>query len=314
MADNENLSEGKLFRRWKTSLFFVITFAIVNSSLYSAIAKATLHRAQIDTLLRLPLEGKIPFEPIAVWVYISFWPLLILPFWIYSLPRQFKISKILIRFFRQKLGLKGKISWFFANLAIQCLSGVEDLTRFIFGEEDDEKIIRKARIQTFLAYLIVVIISSATYWFMPLVVPRNHFNIEKIAGATVKMLTFVWHSDLPDNTFPSQHASFSFLIFFIFNSLREKPWLSITAINRGSGKKPIVRKMSVVGLIFFFWAVAIVLSTFFVKQHIIADAVAGMTLSYVAFKIGFSNRVYGWLSKIAEKAATIFKKTFCLPR
>ncbi|MCL5733263.1 MAG: phosphatase PAP2 family protein [Patescibacteria group bacterium] len=312
MADNESLPEGKLFRRWKFSFFCVITFAVINSSLYSSIAKATLHRAQIDTLLRLPLESRIPFEPLFVWAYISFWLLLILPFWIYSMPKQFKVTKILIRFFRQKLGLKGQISWFFANLGIKFFGLIEDLTRFIFGEEDDEKVIRKARVQTFLAYLIVAIVSSATYWFMPLVVPRNHISIEKIPGLTIKMLAFVWRSDLPDNTFPSQHASFSFLTFFIFNHLRAKPGWS-ESVFKLTKKKSIKRRISVVGLIFLIWAILIVLSTFFVKQHIIADAAAGMTLSYVAFKVGFSDKLYGWLSRAAKKVTAVFKKVFHLP-
>lgn len=306
MVNNEQ-PESKLFRRWKNSLFFTITFAILNSTIYSYMARVTMRRAQIATLLRLPLESKIPLVPAAIWIYVSFWPLLIIPFWIYSLPKQFQISKILVRFFRQKLGLHGKTSWFFANLVIKLLSAIESVTRFIFGEEDDEKIIRKARIQIFLSYVVISVVSGFIYWLTPFVLPRTHLGIEKLPGLTIRMLSFVWRTDLPDNTFPSQHASFSFLIFFIFNHLRPEPHL-IGIKNYLTSRS---RKMSVVGLIFFLWAAAIVLSTFFVKQHLLMDAIAGISLSYIAFRIGFSDKLYGLVDgKVINPVMMFFKKVF----
>jgi membrane-associated phospholipid phosphatase len=206
--------------------------------------------------------------------------------------------------------LRGKTSWFFANLVIKLLGILEDIARFIFSEEDDEKTIRKARVQTFLSYIIVVLCSSLIYWLTPFMIPRTHLGIEKLPGLTVKMLSFVWNTDRPDNTFPSQHASFSFLIFFIFNHLRSEPGFSKTEFTILG--KTVIRKISVVGLIFLIWAILIVLSTFFVKQHIIADAFAGIALAYASYKIGFNDKLYVLINRIVNPVTAFFKKVFRL--
>jgi hypothetical protein len=43
------------------------------------------------------------------------------------------------------------------------------------------------------------------------------------------------------------------------------------------------------------WGFCIILSTYFVKQHVIADSIAGVAVAYLVFRLGFSEWLYGYL-------------------
>jgi membrane-associated phospholipid phosphatase len=103
--------------------------------------------------------------------------------------------------------------------------------------------------------IVVLLVSYAFYAFLQTYIDRPVITGEDVFS---RMIRDIYASDQPYNDFPSLHASLS-TIFAIH-------WLRVD------------RR---IGLPIAIWAALVVISTVFVKQHYVPDAVAGVLLAYV---------------------------------
>jgi membrane-associated phospholipid phosphatase len=106
-----------------------------------------------------------------------------------------------------------------------------------------------------LSMIAVFTVSYLFYFFLQSFIERPALTGD---DALTGMIRDVYASDQPYNDFPSLHASLSTLIAL--------HWLHVS------------RR---VGAVVAIWAALIVVSTVFVKQHYVADMVAGAGLAYV---------------------------------
>jgi len=114
-----------------------------------------------------------------------------------------------------------------------------------------------------VAFLIATVILSFFYILLPAFYPRDGFvDNSTISGFLVELTKKL---DGAQNTFPSSHVTFSWLItFFIGLSAcaKKNKWLRIG---------------------FLIWASLITLSTLAIKQHFIVDALSGILLAYLCY-------------------------------
>ena len=121
-----------------------------------------------------------------------------------------------------------------------------------------------------LSMIVVFLVSYVFYFFLQSFIERP-----LLAGddALTAMIREVYAGDQPFNDFPSLHASLSTLVAV--------HWLQV------SGR---------IGVVIAIWAALIVLSTVFVKQHYVADMVAGAGLAYVVSRF--------MLARVAARSAS----------
>jgi len=114
--------------------------------------------------------------------------------------------------------------------------------------------------RTLLAYVISVLICYVIYALFQTTVPRAELQGNDLLSWLVQ---FVYTNDAPFNCFPSIHCLSSYLLFRAATQSK--------AIGRGT-------KMGI-GIITW----SIILSTVFVKQHVVMDVFAGIMLGHVIF-------------------------------
>ncbi|RJE87493.1 phosphatase PAP2 family protein [Paenibacillus sp. 1011MAR3C5] len=114
--------------------------------------------------------------------------------------------------------------------------------------------------RTLLAYVISVLICYAIYAIFQTTVPRAELEGNDLLSWLVQ---FVYTNDAPFNCFPSIHCLSSYLLFRAATQSKEI----------GSGTK--------IGIGIITWS--IILSTVFVKQHVVMDVFAGIMLGHVIF-------------------------------
>jgi len=106
-----------------------------------------------------------------------------------------------------------------------------------------------------LSMIAVFLVSYAFYFFLQSFIERPALTGDDLLSG---MIREVYAGDQPYNDFPSLHASLSTLVAV--------HWLHVS------------RRA---GVVVALWAALIVFSTVFVKQHYVADMVAGVGLAYV---------------------------------
>jgi membrane-associated phospholipid phosphatase len=106
-----------------------------------------------------------------------------------------------------------------------------------------------------VSMIAVFLVSYAFYFFLQSFIERPAVTGDDLFSG---MIREVYAGDQPYNDFPSLHASLSTLVAV--------HWLHVS------------RRA---GVVLALWAALIVLSTVFVKQHYVADMVAGAGLAYV---------------------------------
>ncbi|MFF2886402.1 phosphatase PAP2 family protein [Paenibacillus sp. NPDC057967] len=114
--------------------------------------------------------------------------------------------------------------------------------------------------RTLLAYVISVLICYAIYTIFQTTVPRAELDGNDLLSWLVQ---FVYTNDAPFNCFPSIHCLSSYLLFRAATQSKE--------IGRGTK----------IGIGIITWS--IILSTVFVKQHVVMDVFAGIMLGHVIF-------------------------------
>ncbi len=137
----------------------------------------------------------------------------------------------------------------------------------------DRKIYHSSLIAINLSLLICYVI----YIVFQTTVPRP-----QLAGNDIftQMVEFIYSIDRPFNCFPSIHCLISFIL--------------ITAINRSKIKNRINFGI-ITGI-----SVSIILSTFFIKQHVILDAIAAILLGRAVFNLVYKidiERIGKWFRK-----------------
>lgn len=112
----------------------------------------------------------------------------------------------------------------------------------------------------FLAIIIMYFISYLTYLIYP--VKMNRPDLSNASDFFSKVMNKYYQEDLPVNCFPSLHAANSTLMAYFLSKEN--------------------RKLSI---IFWLIAVLVMISTLFVKQHVIMDEIAGFLVAIFAARV-----------------------------
>ncbi len=111
-----------------------------------------------------------------------------------------------------------------------------------------------------IALAVYVIFPVSTYWW------RQEYLANPIVGSFwADQVYAVWAGDTSFNCFPSLHAAVSTICFFT--------WYRYSRVRRSGATK-------VVAYIALFIAAGVILSTLFIKQHYVADEIAGILLAW----------------------------------
>jgi membrane-associated phospholipid phosphatase len=130
--------------------------------------------------------------------------------------------------------------------------------------------------KTLASYIIGLIASYITFFFFQTTVPRP-----ELSGSDMltRMVFAIYNADQPYNCFPSIHVLTSFLM--------------VKGIMASSARNKINA--------FVIWstAVMIIISTLFVKQHVILDVASGIMYAEVIFRVvnTYGGRVFVWIKK-----------------
>ena len=104
----------------------------------------------------------------------------------------------------------------------------------------------------FYSLLTLIGVTSFMFLIFPGYFPRPELGTDIFS----RFLAWIYSLDKPYNLFPSSHISLTVLNTLIFNN----KWI-------------------------YLWAGLIILSTLFTKQHYILDAVSGILLAFICYKI-----------------------------
>ena len=121
---------------------------------------------------------------------------------------------------------------------------------------------RKLFFSTLNGYIIATIILSIFYIFLPSFYPRQLITDSSISSYMVELTRLI---DNANNTFPSGHVTFSWLLaLFLMKSDCAKRWKWL-------------------GPTYLIWATLIAISTLVLKQHYIVDVISGIILATACF-------------------------------
>jgi membrane-associated phospholipid phosphatase len=137
---------------------------------------------------------------------------------------------------------------------------------------------REVFLNTFWAAIITTVILNISYVLLPSFYPRMDFEINTISEA---VLAWTRQIDASNNTFPSGHVSFAWLLCMgVWNSL-------------------LSRQFAYIKWVYFLWAIAISLSTLVLKQHYIIDVLSGIILASLCFYLAKpAARLHGRLIRV----------------
>ena len=118
-----------------------------------------------------------------------------------------------------------------------------------------------------IAVLIYIAFPVSTYWW------RQDFLTHPITNFWADQVYSVWASDTSFNCFPSLHAAVSTTSFFT--------WYQHSKTKPSAATKLVATTALVI-------AGGTILSTIFIKQHYIADEIAGVTLAWLVATLVFN--------------------------
>ena len=121
---------------------------------------------------------------------------------------------------------------------------------------------RPVFLNTFWACLVAALVLNISYVVFPSFYPRIDFEVTNISEAIVEWTRQI---DGANNTFPSGHVTFAWLLFL------------------GAVKSITARKLPSLKRLYLLWAIGVSLSTLVLKQHYIIDVVSGISLAYASF-------------------------------
>lgn len=127
-------------------------------------------------------------------------------------------------------------------------------------------------------FVTCILISSIIFFFFPTTIVRGDINVN---GITSFLVNFIYLTDTPAlNCLPSMHCAFCF--GFMYYSFRlDIKWYYKLLINLIS--------------------ILIILSTMFIKQHVIWDVIAALFLVFIAIVLVKKLRLDSYIKKLLEK-------------
>ncbi len=118
-----------------------------------------------------------------------------------------------------------------------------------------------------IAIVVYIVFPVSTYWW------RLDIQAQNFTGFWAEQVYTVYRDDTSFNCFPSLHAAVSTICFYA--------WYRYAKLKPGT----ITKLLAVVT---FISATGVILSTLFVKQHYIADEIAGIFLAWVVGRLLFN--------------------------
>ena len=115
---------------------------------------------------------------------------------------------------------------------------------------------------TFWACLVAAMILNISYVAFPSFYPRIDFEVTGLSEALVEWTRQI---DGANNTFPSGHVTFAWLLFL------------------GAAKSMAAKRLPALRRLYLLWAIGICLSTLVLKQHYIVDVISGISLACLSF-------------------------------
>jgi membrane-associated phospholipid phosphatase len=116
--------------------------------------------------------------------------------------------------------------------------------------------------KTLATMLISMLVCYFIYFIFQTHVPRPELNGDGFFTSLVKL---IYVNDEPYNAFPSIHSLTSFLMLY-------------GIVKASNTSKPVELTVSIT-------AILIIISTLFIKQHVILDAVSAILLGFVVFQV-----------------------------
>lgn len=129
-------------------------------------------------------------------------------------------------------------------------------------------------------YTLCALLCYFVYSFFQTTVPRPHLSG---SDPLTQLIAYIYHRDRPFNCFPSIHCFSSYMVFRILAGSSFKTRRSLTLVGIGSG--------------------LIILSTQFIKQHVLLDLVAAIALVELVLPVVV--RAERWFSRelpVAERS------------
>lgn len=123
------------------------------------------------------------------------------------------------------------------------------------------KIDRTAYYRTLILYDLGLLIANLVYFFYQTTVPRPEIEADDLFN---HMVSLVYQIDQPFNCFPSLHVFTTYLI--------------MKSIHTYSTQRMVKLVIHVIGIL-------IILSTLFIKQHVILDVIGAVILAEILLKI-----------------------------
>ena len=134
--------------------------------------------------------------------------------------------------------------------------------------------------QALKAYLFVMLVSYAGFWFYPTVAPR--VEMATVNGFAEWSLQLFYDLDQPYGCFPSLHVAYSFVGAFACYRVHRRT-----------------------GLLALAWSVLIGVSTVYTKQHFAVDAAAGAVLGAMSYPLFFRGRPSVPVSDVDRERAPV---------
>jgi len=141
---------------------------------------------------------------------------------------------------------------------------------------------RKIYYKTLISLIVGLVLCYITYFIFQTTVPRP-----KIDGSNLcaKLVLLIYGADKPYNCFPSIHVLTCFLMV------------------RGIYSSSIKNKLN--ATIISLMAAMIIISTLFVKQHVIADVISGILLADIIFDLMYVVEIEKYILILEKKASKI---------
>lgn len=112
--------------------------------------------------------------------------------------------------------------------------------------------------------ILATIVLNLFYFFFPSSYPRAEFAVNGISDIVLQITRDV---DGPNNTFPSGHVCFAWIMFW------------------GVFYSKVAKQLRGVRSLYLLWAIGVSLSTLVLKQHYVVDVISGVSLATTCFFI-----------------------------
>jgi len=157
---------------------------------------------------------------------------------------------------------------------------------------------KSAFMTAYFSCLVATSVLFIFYVLFPSFYPRGDLS-SYYQSTSVWLVEMTRMIDSANNTFPSSHVTFSWLMF-----------LSVS-------NSEIVKKRSFISVVYFLWALLVSFSTIVLKQHFIFDVISGMFLALISYsfiKKLMNTKLFTYMPErgLANDAFAKTSQTMCL--